>query len=78
MKKNKVLFSIITATLFLNSQNISASADDTYALLDSNGNVLNIIICGSACEPGGVLASPNTVKQIAEDPVTKENRGGLW
>jgi hypothetical protein len=73
----KVLFSLITLSLLLFNLS-SAKADATYALLDSNGNVLNIIVCGSACEPGGILASPNTVKQVAENPVTGENRGGLW
>ena len=74
MKKN--LFSFIVSTfLFLNLS--SASADPTYAVLDANGNVTNIIVCGGACA-GGTFAGQAVVPQVAADPVTGENRGGFW
>ena len=74
MKKS--LFSFIVSTsLFFNLS--SASADPTYAVLDANGNVTNIIVCGSACA-GGTFAGQTVVPQVAADPVTGENRGGFW
>jgi hypothetical protein len=58
--------------------NISiAKADPTYAVLDANGNVTNIIVCGSACASGEFNGS-RVVPQVAADPVTNENRGGFW
>lgn len=72
----KFLISLITVTtLFFNLS--FAKADPTYAVLDSNGNVTNIIVCGSACE-GGTFAGQTVVLQVAADPVTNENRGGFW
>ena len=73
MKKS--LFGFIT--LLLLSFNLSsASADPTYAMLDSNGNVTNIIVCGSACA-GGTFAGQTVVPQVAAGP-SGENRGGFW
>ena len=74
MKKS--LFSFITLTL-LSFNLSSASADPTYAVLDANGNVTNIIVCGPACS-GGTFAGQVVVPQVAADPVTGENRGGFW
>ena len=75
MKKNS-LFSLILITVgFLNIS--SAQADPTYAVLDTNGNVTNIIVCGSACA-SGEFAGNKVVLQVAADPVTGENRGGVW
>ena len=73
MKKS--LFGFITLLLSFNLS--SAQADPTYAVLDSNGNVTNIIVCGSACA-GGTWAGQTVVPQVAADPVTGENRGGFW
>ena len=74
MKKG--LFSFI-ASVFLFLNLLPASADPTYAVLDANGNVTNIIVCGSACA-GGTFAGQTVVPQVAADPVTGENRGGFW
>ena len=72
----KVLFSsVISALLLLNLY--SAKADPTYAVLDANGNVTNIIVCGSACA-SGEFGGNKVVLQVAADPVTGENRGGYW
>ena len=54
-----------------------ANADGTYAVLDSAGNVTNIIVCGSACS-SGEFGGNKVVPQVAADPVTGENRGGFW
>jgi tetrahydromethanopterin S-methyltransferase subunit H len=72
----KFLFSLTTVTLlFFNLS--SAQADPTYAVLDSNGNVTNIIVCGSACA-SGEFGGQRVVPQVAPNPVTNENRGGFW
>jgi hypothetical protein len=72
----KVLFSLIASSLLLFNLS-SAKADPTYAVLDSNGNVTNIIVCGSACA-SGEFGGNKVVLQVAADPVTGENRGGVW
>jgi hypothetical protein len=75
--KNKLKI-IILSVLTLLVVNISiARADQTYAVLDSNGNVTNIIVCGSACA-SGEFGGSRVVPQVAADPVTNENRGGFW
>ena len=76
MKKNLSVFGLFTAILLALSVS-SASADPTYAVLDANGNVTNIIVCGSACA-GGTFAGQTVVPQVAADPVTGQNRGGFW
>ena len=76
MKKNISVFALLLSIL-LASNVSSANADPTYAMLDANGNVTNIIVCGSACA-GGTFAGQQVVLQVAADPVTGENRGGFW
>jgi hypothetical protein len=70
----KVLFSLIASLLLFNLS--SAKADPTYAVLDSNGNVTNIIVCGSACS-SGTFDGQQVVLQVAAGP-SGENRGGIW
>lgn len=72
----KVLFSLIASSLLLFNLSF-AKADPTYAMLDANGNVTNIIVCGSACA-GGTFAGQTVVPQVAADPQTGANRGGFW
>jgi hypothetical protein len=75
--KNKLKIIALFA-LALSTLNISvANADPTYAVLDSNGNVTNIIVCGSACA-GGTFGGQTVVPQVAADPTTGANRGGFW
>ena len=76
MKKNLSIFGLL-ATILLTFNISSASADPTYAVLDANGNVTNIIVCGSACA-SGEFGGNKVVLQVAADPVTGENRGGFW
>jgi hypothetical protein len=76
MKNNlKLITLFVSALLVLNIS--TAKADPTYAVLDENGNVTNIIICGEACA-GGEFDGKRVVLQVAADPVTGENRGGIW
>jgi hypothetical protein len=75
--KNKFKISTLLVLALL-ALNISvAKADPTYAVLDANGNVTNIIVCGSACA-SGEFDGNKVVLQIAADPITNENRGGFW
>ena len=76
MKKNLSIFGLL-AGIILTFNTSSASADPTYAVLDSNGNVTNIIVCGSACA-SGEFGGNKVVLQVAADPVTGANRGGIW
>jgi len=76
MKKNISIFGLLAAIL-LGFNISSASADPTYAVLDTNGNVTNIIVCGSACA-SGEFGGNKVVLQVAADPVTGANRGGIW
>ena len=73
--KLKVIVLFVSALLVLNTA--IAKADQTYAVLDSNGNVTNIIVCGSACA-SGEFGGSRVVPQVAADPITGENRGGFW
>ena len=76
MKKNLNIFALFT-TVLLSLNVSSASADPTYAVLDSNGNVTNVIVCGSACA-SGEFGGNKVVLQVAADPITGENRGSVW
>jgi hypothetical protein len=75
--KNKLKIIVLFALTLLTINTSVANADPTYAVLDSNGKVTNVIVCGSACE-GGTFGGQTVVLQIAADPVTNENRGGVW
>jgi len=75
MKRNLSIFGLF-AVILLASNVSSANADPTYAVLDSNGNVTNIIVCSSACA-GGTFAGQTVVPQVAAGP-SGENRGGFW
>ena len=75
--KNKLKIVILFALTLLTINVSVAKADPTYAVLDANGNVTNIIVCGSACA-GGTFAGQTVVPQVAADPVTGVNRGGFW
>jgi len=82
----KKLFIVLT---FLTLSTIPAYAGDqsTYAVVDSNGVVTNVIACGPAvCGPNGSLggvmptdtpwAGQRLVLQVPENPVTGQTQGG--
>jgi hypothetical protein len=75
--KNKIKISGLLILTLLTLNISTAKADPTYAVLDANGNVTNIIVCGSACATGEFDGN-KVVLQVASDPVTGENRGGFW
>jgi len=74
---NRKLVALAISNLILLGGAPAANADPTYAVLDANGNVTNIIVCGSACA-SGEFGGNKVVLQVAADPVTGENRGGFW
>ena len=76
MKRNFMTVVTVSSLIIVSSM-ANASADPTYAVLDANGNVTNIIVCGSACA-SGEFGGNKVVLQVAADPVTGENRGGFW
>jgi len=51
MKRNFMAVVTVSSLIIVSSM-ANASADPTYAVLDANGNVTNIIVCGSACASG--------------------------
>ena len=70
---------VTVSSLIIASSMGNASADPTYAVLDANGNVTNIIVCGSFCAGGTVgPGGDRAVLQVTADPQTGENRGGYW
>lgn len=55
------------------------SAEDpchTYAMVDGNGVVTNIIVCQPSVCGGGTFAGSRVVPQVAANPVTHQNQGG--
>ena len=76
MKRNFMTVLTVSSLIIVSSM-ANASADPTYAVVDANGNVTNIIVCGSACA-SGEFGGNKVVLQVAADPVTGENRGGYW
>jgi hypothetical protein len=76
MKNRLKVITLFVSTLLILNISI-AKADSTYAVLDSNGNVTNIIVCGSACA-GGEFGGNRVVPQVAADPVSGEARAGYW
>jgi hypothetical protein len=88
MKIKKLLIAVVlmfSSILFVPSANANCSALDpciTYAEVDSSGTVLNIIVCqpsvcGSNGSWGGKLGNNRLVPQVAADPVTHQNAGGV-
>jgi hypothetical protein len=74
MKKSLIVFISLFFVIF---GIYPATANDTYAMIDDNGMVTNIIVCGADCE-GGSFAGQTVVKQVSKDPITGEHRGGVW
>lgn len=48
----------------------------TYAMVDANGTVTNIIVCQPSVCGSGTFAGSRVVPQVAANPVTHENQGG--
>ena len=86
MKKKIVIplvFAIFSAVITSAPQAIASecSAGDpcgTWAMLDSQGVVTNIIVCQASVCGGGTWAGQTVVPQVAPNPVTNESQGGFW
>ena len=63
MKKIKNIS--ITVTLLSALSMSNSYADDTYAVIDSNGSVKNIIVCSSAVCGGGTFGGDKVVPQVS-------------
>jgi hypothetical protein len=50
----------------------------TWAMLDPQGTVTNIIVCQASVCGGGTWAGQTVVPQVAPNPVTHESQGGYW
>jgi hypothetical protein len=50
----------------------------TWAMLDSQGVVTNIIVCQASVCGGGTWAGQTVVPQVAPNPVTNQSQGGYW
>ena len=50
----------------------------TWAMLDPQGTVTNIIVCQASVCGGGTWAGQTVVQQVAPNPVTHESQGGYW
>jgi hypothetical protein len=50
----------------------------TWAMLDSQGVVTNIIVCQASVCGGGTWAGQTVVPQVAPNPVTHQSQGGYW
>jgi hypothetical protein len=62
----KKILSVFFASLSLSIVLLPNSyADDTYAVIDQNGNVKNIIVCSAAVCGGGILGEDRVVAQVS-------------
>jgi hypothetical protein len=82
MKKNILIFIIlITSTFVFNySPAIASECNEnnpcgTWAMLDSQGVVTNVIVCQASVCGGGTWAGQTVVPQVAPNPVTHDATG---
>lgn len=86
MKKRIIIslvFAILSAVITSAPQAIAnqCSPSDpcgTWAMLDPQGTVTNIIVCQASVCGGGTWAGQTVVQQVAPNPVTHESQGGHW
>jgi hypothetical protein len=72
MKRGLVFIAVIMG-VFISSP-AHADGDGTYAVLDSNNNITNIIVCGSACS-GGSFGGQKVVLQVPTVPSGQSQYG---
>ena len=86
MKKKIVIplvFAIFSAVITSAPQAIASECSPgdpcgTWAMLDSQGVVTNIIVCQASVCGGGTWAGQTVVPQVAPNPVTNQSQGGYW
>jgi hypothetical protein len=81
MKKSLLVFTILLSMLSVinvSQANANCTAGDpcgTWAMLDSQGVVTNVIVCQASVCGGGTWAGQTVVPQVAPNPVTHDTTG---
>jgi hypothetical protein len=81
MKKNLLVFTILISMLSVvnvSQANAGCTAENpcgTWAMLDSQGVVTNVIVCQASVCGGGTWAGQTVVPQVAPNPVTNDTTG---
>jgi len=81
MKKRLLIFAILISTLSVinvSQANANCTASDpcgTWAMLDNQGVVTNVIVCQASVCGGGTWAGQTVVPQVAPNPVTHDTTG---
>jgi hypothetical protein len=83
MKKHLLIFAILTSMLSVvnvSQANANCTAENpcgTWAMLDSQGVVTNVIVCQASVCGGGTWAGQTVVPQVAPNPVTNHTNGSF-
>lgn len=78
MKKNLLIFTILVSMISVintSQANANCSASDpcgTWAMLDPQGTVTNVIVCQASVCGGGTWAGQTVVPQVAPNPTTND------
>ena len=81
MKKNLLVFAILISmfsVINVSQANANCTAENpcgTWAMLDSQGTVTNVIVCQVSVCGGGTWAGQTVVPQVAPNPVTHDTTG---
>ena len=81
MKKNLLIFTVLISmfsVINVSQANANCTAGDpcgTWAVLDSQGVVTNVIVCQASVCGGGILGGERVVPQVAPNPVTHDTTG---
>jgi hypothetical protein len=81
MKKSLLVFTILISMLSVvnvSQANANCTAENpcgTWAMLDSQGTVTNVIVCQASVCGGGEWAGQRVVPQVAPNPVTHDTTG---
>ena len=84
MKKSLLVFTILISmfsVINVSQANANCTAENpcgTWAMLDSQGVVTNVIVCQASVCGGGTWAGQTVVPQVAPNPVTNQSQGGYW
>jgi hypothetical protein len=75
-----LITAVITSTPQANAQCTASDPCGTWAMLDPQGTVTNIIVCQASVCGGGTWAGQTVVPQVAPNPVTNDTTGtgGYW
>jgi hypothetical protein len=83
MKKSLLVFTILISmfsVVNISQANANCTADNpcgTWAVIDNQGVVTNVIVCQASVCGGGTFAGMTVVPQVAPDPVTHGSQGSF-